>query len=240
MYELAVGQTGSRPYNREKMQLYAITNRALLPGNEQERQRALIDLARNWAKSGIDYIQVREKDLSPHDLRTLTEQIVAAVRQETTHTRVLLNGPALIALETGADGIHLPANAPQHAAEQARNLFARSGREATISYVCHSREEVFKAKEESQQNPHATTTNTVILYAPVFEKTIPGRPGVPTDRSSSVGKLPGQGLEALKHAAEAAKPIPVFALGGVTKQNTRACIAAGAIGIAGIRLFLDT
>lgn len=208
------------------MQLYAITSRTLLPGTEPERRAELIDLARNWAKCGIDYIQIREKDLALNELHALTEQIVTAVRSASRTTRVLLNGPAHIALETGADGIHLPTNAPPDAAEQARNLFDRNGREATISYACHNRQEVLKAKEESQQNPHATTTNTVILYAPVFEKL------------TSAEKLPGQGLEALKHAVESAKPIPVFALGGVTQQNAASCIAQGAAGIAAIRMFL--
>ncbi len=211
----------------KKMQLYGITHRALLPGTETERQCALIDLTRSWAEHEIDYIQIREKDLAPNELRALTEKIVTAVRSASHHTRVLLNGPAQIALETGADGIHLPANSPKGAAEQARNLFARTGREATISYACHNREEVLKAKEESQRNPHANTTNTLILYAAVFEKSTPQ------------DKLPGQGLEALQHAAEAARPIPVFALGGVTKQNAPACINAGASGIAGIRIFLE-
>ncbi|HEX5234030.1 MAG TPA: thiamine phosphate synthase [Silvibacterium sp.] len=209
------------------MQLYAITNRAMLPGIEPERRCALIELARIWAKNGIDYIQIREKDLTPSELRALAEQVVTAVRTTNPSTRVLLNGPAQTALECGADGVHLPANSPRQATELARNLFARHARHAIISYSCHSREEVLKAKEESQQGTQAATTKTLILYAPVFQK---------VTRES---KLPGHGLEALRHAVEAAHPIPVFALGGVTPENAPACIAAGADGIAGIRMFLD-
>jgi thiamine-phosphate pyrophosphorylase len=206
------------------MLLCAITDRRLLAESEPERHAALINLARSWAQHRIDYIQIREKDLAPPALLALTRQIVSAVRKENQTTRVLLNGPAQIALDSGADGIHLPAGAPPNAAEQARYLFSQSGREAIISYACHSRTEVLKAKEESQQNQHATTANTLILFAPVFEKTIPGEP-----------PLPGLGLDALHAATQAARPIPVLALGGITRDNAPACLTAG---IAAIRLFL--
>lgn len=202
------------------MQLYAITDRRLLPANQIE---SLINLTRQWAQQQIDYIQIREKDLTPPELLALTQQIVTAIRSENKTTKILLNGPAEIALNAGADGIHLPANSPAIAAAHARGLYALSGHDAIISYACHSREEVLKAKHESQQNTHPA----LILYAPIFEKITPGETA-----------LPGQGLEALKAAAEAAKPIPVFALGGVTKQNAPACLVAGAQGIAGIRIFL--
>ena len=52
--------------------------------------------------------------------------------------------------------------------------------------------------------------------------------------------MPGQGLEQLHAACIAAAPVPVYALGGVTLENAAACIAAGAAGIAGIRLFQDS
>src|SRR5580693_5176453 len=113
-------------YSR-KMLLYAITGRRLLPGSERERQAGLVALARDWARGGLDYIQVREKGLSPANLRTLTRQIVAAVRREDTQARVLLNGPAEIALEAGAHGVHLPGNSPPAALEAARNLYRQSG-----------------------------------------------------------------------------------------------------------------
>ncbi len=210
------------------MLLCAITDRSLLPGpNDDARRAALITLAAEWAARNIDYIQIREKDLAPADLLSLTKEIVAGVRSCGTHTRVLLNGPATIALEAHADGIHLPSNTSLNAASDASALFASAGRDILISHACHSLYEVLRAKEESQRNPHATTANTLILFAPVFEKTIHGET-----------PLPGLGLDALHAAAETARPIPVLALGGITRDNAPACLAAGAAGIAAIRLFL--
>jgi thiamine-phosphate pyrophosphorylase len=210
------------------MLLYAITDRRQLPGSDPGRFTALISLARSLAQHNIDYIQIREKDLDPSELRAVTEQIVVAVRAENRTTCILLNGPAEIALETNADGVHFPAAALPTAASDARNLFATAGRDAIISHSCHSIKEVLRAKEESQRNPYATTGNTLILYAPVFEKSITGK-----------DLFPGRGLDALHAAAEAARPIPVLALGGVTFQNAPSCLAAGATGIAAIRLFLN-
>jgi len=214
------------------MLLYAITNRALLPA---DNSGGLISVARRWAARNIDYIQIREKDVAPDDLRELAQSIVSAVREINPTTKIILNGPADIALQSGADGVHLPANTQPSAAVEARALFSQSGREAILSHSCHSVEEVLKVREESQRDPHATTANTLILYAPVFEKVIAApAPNQPAE------KLPGQGLGALRAAVHAAGNIPVLALGGITPENAPACTAAGAAGIAAIRLFLTS
>jgi thiamine-phosphate pyrophosphorylase len=51
--------------------------------------------------------------------------------------------------------------------------------------------------------------------------------------------LPGVGLDLLAAACAVAGTMPVFALGGVSAENAKDCIDAGAAGVAGIRLFLD-
>lgn len=216
------------------MLLYAITNRKLLEGNESARRDRLVQLAEEWAQGGVDYIQVREMDLPLTELQTLAARIVAAVRRGGGATRVLLNGPAQVAIDAAADGVHLPSAVtagdnrirsqggdPAHpglglaAVRAARQVYARAGREAVVSAACHSAEEIRQAAGAS-----------LLLFSPVFEKVSGNQLTV------------GQGLAALRAAVGAARPIPVLALGGVTRKNATACVQAGAAGVAAIRLFL--
>jgi thiamine-phosphate pyrophosphorylase len=200
----------------QKMLLYAITDRNQLPGSEAERRVALVELARQWAKGGIDYLQIREKDLLQEELLSLTKQIVEAVRGEGAKTKILLNGDVSIALAAETDGVHLPGNTTPETAATVKEKYAQSGREAILSQSCHSPEEAAAAKDAS-----------LILYAPIFEKITPQT------------KLAGKGIKALEAVCQAASPTPVFALGGVTLQNAQSCLKAGAKGIAAIRLFLN-
>lgn len=200
----------------QKMLLYAITDRNQLPGSEAERNAALVELARQWARGEVDYLQIREKDLPPEELLPLARQIVEAVRSEGAKTKILLNGAVSLALEVKADGVHLPGNAPPEAAADAKEKYAQSGCEAVVSQSCHSPEEAAAAKDAS-----------LILYAPVFEKITPQT------------KLTGKGIRGLETACQTASSTPVLALGGVTLQNAQACLNAGAKGIAAIRLFLS-
>ncbi|MGC2621049.1 MAG: thiamine phosphate synthase [Acidobacteriaceae bacterium] len=210
------------------MLLYAITNRKLLPGDDAAQRQRLVELAAEWARGGVDTIQIREKDLSLTDLQPLAARLVEAVRSAGGRTRVLVNGPAQVALDAGADGIHVPAApASQQAVNDAlsgtvatavraaQQVYARAGREAVVSAACHSPEEIRQAGLAN-----------LLLFSPVFEKVSESR----TTR--------GVGLTALRAAVDLANPTPVFALGGVTEKNASACVQAGTAGVAAIRLFL--
>jgi thiamine-phosphate pyrophosphorylase len=215
-------------YTHFQMLLYAITNRALLAGDEAAKRARLTDLAAEWARGGVAYIQVREKDLPLTDLQALAARVVAAVRGTGGSTKVLVNGPAQVALDAGADGVHLPSTqagkaaadpgsvVTQNAAQAAEQVYARAGREVVVSAACHSAEEIKQASGAD-----------LLLFSPVFEK-------VTAERTTR-----GQGLAALREAIELAKPVPVLALGGVTEKNAAACVQAGAAGVAAIRMFLN-
>jgi thiamine-phosphate pyrophosphorylase len=209
------------------MQLCAITDRrrflvrAKAPPAEADLRQRLFDLVEGWAAGGVDFIQLREKDLDAPALQSLAGEIVAKIAG--SHAKLLVNistpAAAELALAAGADGVHLAGTPQPGAAGSVRQAFRSCGRDAIISMPCHSLEDIDIAGNEQVD---------LVLFSPVFEK-LSGRPGEP-DVS------PPQGLEELRRAC-AAHRVPVFALGGVTGANTPHCLAAGAAGVAGIRLF---
>jgi thiamine-phosphate pyrophosphorylase len=207
------------------MKLYAITDASQLPGSPEDALNTLVALARIWAAFGVDYIQIREKTLTSRALESLAVRIMEAMRplhgiSVPAKTKVLVNGRADVALAVGADGVHLPSSGAMTPREVA-TLFDAAGREPpVISVSCHSIREIEAARDAGA---------TVALFAPVFVKTLRS--------AESVRLVPGAGLAGLDKACQAARLMPVFALGGVTMEDGASCVEAGAIGVAGIRLF---
>ena len=199
------------------MHRYAITSRALLSGDEAERQSSLVQQCARWSREGIDYIQLREKDLAAATLSQLAKDILKAITG--SKTKLLINTRADVALATGAHGVHLTAAPGELTPTQVRQLYAATGSaEPIVTISCHTIEEV---RRVVQHKPDA------ILFAPVFGKTAAGELVVPA-----------AGLDKLREACTIAAPTPVYALGGVTEENAPQCLEAGAVGIAAIRLFL--
>jgi thiamine-phosphate pyrophosphorylase len=197
---------------------YAITSRAQYPGDEHEKQAALFREASRWADEGINLIQLREKDLPAAGIAALAREILTAIREKNSPAKLLINSRPDIALATGAHGVHLTAGPDELTPAQVRSLYAAADLPAPVITVsCHTPEDVRRAHKN-----HADA----ILFAPVFEKTF-------ADQET----IPGQGLDRFRDACRAASTIPVYALGGVTLENAPSCLAAGAAGIAGIRLF---
>jgi thiamine-phosphate pyrophosphorylase len=194
---------------------YAITSRALFPGDERHQQAALFEQAARWASAGIDFIQLREKDLPAADLAELACKFLKILLPA---TKLLINSRPDIAIAVAAHGVHLPAAAGELTPEQVRHVYAAAVlAPPVITVSCHTLAEVVRARDNRVD---------AILFAPVFEKIVAGHI-----------VAPGQGLDQLRAACTTAAPIPVFALGGVTLENAPACVEAGAAGISGIRLF---
>jgi thiamine-phosphate pyrophosphorylase len=209
----------------ERCLLCYITDRSAFSGDECARRERLLQKIAEAAACGVDYIQLREKDLRARDLELLAAQAVDAIRsrgKSSTHRPIsilLINSRTDVALATLADGVHLPAN--DILPNEVRLAWSKAAshsngeRDAVIGVSCHSVEEVARA---------AAMGATFALLAPVFEKKDP-------PRAKPIG------LESLSRASRA--NIPVLALGGVTLANAPLCLRAGASGIAAIRLFQE-
>jgi thiamine-phosphate pyrophosphorylase len=199
------------------MQLCAITDRrSLSAANETEatlRQR-LLSLVEGWAAGGVQFIQLREKDLAAPPLQALSRELMAKIDRKPSKLLVNVSAPAAVAwaVAAGADGVHLAGKPVPGAIVGVRSAFRSRGRDAIVSVPCHSLEDIQVALKEQVD---------LILFSPVFEK-------------EATAPL---GLDALRRACAAADGIPVLALGGVTVANASDCLAAGAAGVAGIRLF---
>lgn len=204
------------------MRLYAITDRRLLPGRHESgrlsgaERDGLVRLAGEWAALGVEYVQLREKDLGVRELTELAAAMMAALRDSASAGAPLLlvnagaAGAAEAARTTGAAGIHLPGRWHAEQVGMARIT-------GTVSVGCHSVGEVAVAR---------TAGADMALLSPIF-------------RTESHPEARPLGLEALTAAAQTAGKMPVFALGGVNAENAASCIAAGAAGVAGIRTFLS-
>lgn len=210
---------------------YAITDRIRLAASETARREALLQQARQCAAAGVDFLQLREKDLAARELAELARSILGILHGDgiTGRLRLLLNSRADIAVAVAADGVHLTSSPGELTPAQVRDLFAWAGLPRPVTSIsCHSTAEVRRARELEP---------SLILFGPVFEKVI----AMPRDEHAAQTVVSsGTGLELLRAACVAAGPVPVLALGGVTRSTTQECLQAGAAGVAGIRLFTST
>src|SRR5258708_33811020 len=92
------------------------------PGDGKEQQLRLLEKIAECAAAGVDYIQLREKDLSIRELQELARRALAALPAN-ARTKLLINSRIDVALACGAHGVHLPANDVR--AGEARALFVQ-------------------------------------------------------------------------------------------------------------------
>ena len=207
------------------MLLYYITDRKAFPGDEPTRHRRILDKIAEAASAGVNYIQLREKDLSTRDLESLAREAMNIIRKQALPadhrrltTALLINSRTDVALATEAGGVHLRAD--DISPSEVRKIWSCGARKDSppgpiIAVSCHSPAGVIQA---------ARNKADLAVFAPIFEKR-----DVPGTRPA--------GLAALAEACRAT--IPVLALGGITLENAQSCIEAGAAGIAAIRLFQE-
>src|SRR5690348_14692129 len=85
-----------------------ITDRTAFAADEPTRRRRLLEKIAEAASAGVDYIQLREKDLTTRELESLAREAIAVVRESRKPTAALLiNSCTDVVLAVGADGVHL-------------------------------------------------------------------------------------------------------------------------------------
>lgn len=153
--------------------------------------------------AGVDWVQLREKDLAGAALLALSEEVAAAARRARPGVRVLVNRRCDVALAAALDGVHLGFDALPPAA--ARRLL---GAARLVGASTHAAAELDDA---------ARSELSYAQLAPIFP---------PLSKPASG---PALGLAALREASAAA--LPLLAQGGIDASNAAACIHAGAAGV---------
>lgn len=204
---------------------YVTDRRTLAGAAASENIRALIQKVHLIVDAGIDWVQLREKDLSAKDLTKLTRESLRSIRQvspgSSERPRILINDRLDVAITEHAGGVHLGEQSLA-VAEVRRFVEARPVMPAlddgfVVGVSCHS---LGAAQSAAQSGAD------YIFFGPVFATPSKAAYGSP------------QGLERLSEVCHAVA-VPVLAIGGVTLENAGSCVAAGAAGIAAIRLFQD-
>ena len=199
-----------------------VTDRHSLSGIASgEEQETLLHKIGTAAAAGVDWLQIREKDLSGRDCGLLTRKALQLAARSpasnTVPTCILVNDRLDVALSEHAGGVHLGENSlPLPDAKRLVKARAQS-LDFLIGISCHSLEAARSA---------ASGGADYLFFGPTFSTPSKAAFGAP------------QGLERLREVCRAVS-IPVLAIGGITLANSSACLAAGASGIAAIRLFQD-
>ena len=177
--------------------LYVITDR------HRCAPTPLADVVSELLDAGVTAIQLREKDLGDTGLIQLAQLIAELCRDY--EAKLFINTNTRVALEVGAAGVHLPANA-----ESVETVKAQTDENLYVGCSVHSLDAAHKREAEGAD---------FVTYSPIYRT------------ASKPGYGPAVGVASLKEVAGNVK-LPIFALGGITPVRVSECLAAGAFGVA--------
>jgi thiamine-phosphate pyrophosphorylase len=161
---------------------------------------------------GATFVQLREKQLSPRELYQEASEALRVANE--LGVRLIVNDRVDIALALRADGVHLGQD--DLAPEAARRLL---GPEAIIGYSTHNLEQAVEA---------ARLPVDYIAIGPVFA----------TSSKEKADALVG--MDELRRVRREVGSIPLVAIGGISRENAREVLDAGADAVACISALLAT
>ena len=201
-----------------------------------DADKTLLEKIAAAVAAGVDWIQIREKDLSGKECSLLAREAVrlaassspgdaartsnsskTEAAREQPSTSILVNDRLDVALAAQAGGVHLGEKGlpPEETQHLVKSLHRE--KDFLIGVSCHSLKAA-KAAESGGAD--------CLIFGPVFA----------TPSKAAFGSP--QGLGRLAEVCRAVA-LPVLAIGGITLENAADCLSAGASGIAAIRLFQD-
>jgi thiamine-phosphate pyrophosphorylase len=192
--------------------LYLITDRHATAGRPLDVvvARALAGAADAGVSPGTVAVQLREKDLDARALLDLARPLRAIT--QACGAAFYVNDRVDVALAAGADGVHLGGT---------------SMRPSDVALIAPSLGTAISAHAAADLAQGADSTNLrFAVLGPIFETPSKRRYGTPL------------GLGVLATTSSTMAGVPVLAIGGVSVENARACVDAGAAGIACIRAVL--
>lgn len=199
---------------------YVTDRRSLNPGEPVELHE-FVRRVEAVSSAGVDWIQIREKGLSARELTWLARQILRRPQDPAISphnlTRIIVNDRLDVALAERAGGVHLAENSLPVIDAKRLAETRLSDHDFLVGVSCHSLETARRAESDGAD---------YLFFGPVFATPSKAQFGAP------------QGLEQLA-AVCVSVSISVIAIGGITVENARPCMAAGAAGIAAIRLFQE-
>ena len=181
----------------------------LITDRRQIKGSPLVDVLREAFKGGLKMVQLREKDLPGKALYELACEVKELA--EDYGAKVLINDRLDVAIAAELDGIHLPSNS--FTITEARRILSE---ERIIGVSAHSPDEAFTAEREGAD---------FVTFSPIYY----------TPSKAGYGKP--QGLESLEEVCSKVN-IPVYALGGIKRENVRDVMGRGASGVAMISAIL--
>lgn len=187
--------------DRSKLQLYFIA------GTTNVGERNLLDVLEEALKGGITAFQLREKGvaaLEGAELKELAEQCQALCKQY--NVPFIVNDDIELALEIGADGVHIGQQDGVVA-----DIRAKIGPDKILGVSAHTLNDVLAASDAGAN---------YVGIGPIYETT------TKQDANSVVGP------ELVSQVVRELPGLPVVGIGGISERKAGTVIRAGASGVA--------